>query len=114
MTIASTDKEISSLIERFHTYGAEAVINALVRACRGKQFLNKEALLNIFNHAFEVWGEKKCTKCGDVFSADEIEEFKEEHEEFSKDPFICPDCYDRLVHKDLEDQFKELMQEGGK
>jgi len=114
MTIASADKEISGLVENFDVYGAEAVINALVRACRGKRFLNKKALLDIFDHSFEVWGNKegvKCTKCGDVFSSEEIEDFRFEHEPFGKDPFMCPDCYDRFMRQDLEDQFKELMDE---
>jgi len=25
-------------------------------------------------------------------------------------PLICPDCWDNLQHKDLEDQFEELME----
>jgi hypothetical protein len=25
-------------------------------------------------------------------------------------PLICPDCWDNLQRKDLEDQFKELME----
>ena len=112
MTIASADKEIGALIDNFHVYGAETVINALVRACRGKRFLNKKALLDIFGRSFKAWGNKegvKCAKCGDVFSSEEIEDFKFEREPFGKDPFICPDCYDRLVRQDLEDQFKSLM-----
>lgn len=53
---------------------------------------------------------KKCTVCGDRFLGEEISEWRAEHEEFSLHPFICPDCWDRLHHKDLEDQFEELME----
>ena len=52
---------------------------------------------------------QKCTKCGDRFTGEEISELRAEHEEFSQHPFICPDCYDRLNRKDLEDQFKGAM-----
>lgn len=114
MTIESADKEISALIEHFRTYGAETVIIALIRACRGKRFLNKKTLLNIFDRSFKIWGNEEgveCAKCGDIFSSEEIEDFRFEHEPFGKDPFICPDCYDRFVRQDLEDQFKSLMKE---
>lgn len=50
-----------------------------------------------------------CTMCGDRFLSEEVSEWRTEHEQFSLHPFICPDCYDRLQHKDLEDQFEELM-----
>ena len=52
---------------------------------------------------------KKCTVCGDKFLWEEISEWRSEHEQFSMSPFICPDCYDKLQRKDLEDQFDELM-----
>ena len=54
----------------------------------------------------------KCTYCGDKYSGEAISEMRTEHEEFSLHPFICPDCYDRLNRKDLEDQFDELMRVG--
>jgi hypothetical protein len=50
-----------------------------------------------------------CTICGDKFTGEEISEMRSEHEEFSMNPFICPDCYDRHQRKDLEDRFDELM-----
>lgn len=52
---------------------------------------------------------KICTKCGDKFSGEEVSEMKADHEQFSMNPFICPDCYDRLQRMDLEDQFQTLM-----
>ena len=53
---------------------------------------------------------QKCTMCGDKISGEEISEWRAEHEEFSMHPLICPDCWDNLQHKDLEDQFEELME----
>ena len=52
---------------------------------------------------------KKCTICGDKFLGEEISEWRSEREQFSTSPFICPDCYDRLQHKDPEDQIKEII-----
>ena len=55
---------------------------------------------------------QKCTICGDRVLGEEISEWRSEHEAFSLHPLICPDCYDRLNRKDLEDQFDELMKVG--
>lgn len=54
---------------------------------------------------------KRCVKCGDTFSGEEISELQAEGERFSFHPFICPDCYDNFQRKDLEDQFKQLMED---
>ncbi len=55
---------------------------------------------------------RRCTVCGDRFLGEEISEWRADHEPYSLTPFICPDCYERkLGHKDLEDQFAELMEE---
>ena len=53
---------------------------------------------------------QKCTRCGDRISGEEISEWRAEHEAFSMHPLICPDCWDNLQRKDLEDQFEELME----
>lgn len=53
----------------------------------------------------------KCVKCGEDFSKEDIRDLKDMGEEFHTHPFICPDCWDNLQGKDLEDQFKELMEE---
>lgn len=55
----------------------------------------------------------KCTKCGEKYIGEEVSEWRSEKEQFSLRPFICPDCYDRLRMMDLEDQFKDLMEEAG-
>ena len=55
---------------------------------------------------------QECTICGDRVLGEEISEWRSEHEAFSLHPLICPDCYDRLNRKDLDDQFDELMKVG--
>lgn len=52
---------------------------------------------------------KICTVCKDRFSGEEISEWRADREPFSASPFMCPDCYDRFVRQDLEDQFLQLM-----
>lgn len=52
MTIASTDREIRELIHEKHVVGAEAVMNALVRACDGQPFLGRDYLHELLDQAF--------------------------------------------------------------
>ena len=49
----------------------------------------------------------KCVKCGEVFTPDEIREWKECGDAYSRQPFMCPDCYDRFQRMDLEEQFND-------
>lgn len=44
MTISQLDKELKQIIDEHSVYGAECIINALVRACEGKQYLDEYAL----------------------------------------------------------------------
>ena len=44
MTISQLDKELKQIIDDHSVYGAECIINALVRACDGKQYLDEYAL----------------------------------------------------------------------
>lgn len=53
MEIATTDREIGELIYRHHVYGAEAVINALVRAAKKEPYLDKYAVLRMVERAFD-------------------------------------------------------------
>ena len=53
-----------------------------------------------------------CTVCNERFMGEEVSEWRTEKEQFSMHPFICPDCYDNLQRKDLEDQFSVLMKPG--
>ena len=44
MTIAELDKELKVVIEEHSVYGAQAIINALVWSCKGKQYLEPSVL----------------------------------------------------------------------
>lgn len=52
MTIAQTDREIKELIDKHHVYGAETVINALVRACDGQDYLGRDAIVKMLDSAY--------------------------------------------------------------
>lgn len=52
MTIASADREIRELIHEKHVVGAEAVVNALVRACDGQPYLGREYLHELLDQAY--------------------------------------------------------------
>lgn len=57
-------------------------------------------------------GTKTCVMCGESFSQEEIDEWRESGELFSSNPlFVCPDCLDRFTRQDVEDQFLGLMGE---
>lgn len=53
MTIASADREIRELIHEKHVVGAEAVANALVRACDGQPYLGREHLHELLDQAYK-------------------------------------------------------------
>lgn len=59
MTIAQLDKEIKPIIDDHHVYGAECIINALVRACDGKQYLDEDELHKLLSDAFKRKKEDK-------------------------------------------------------
>ncbi len=52
----------------------------------------------------------KCRMCGEEYDADDIRDLKDMHENFYQlgDTFICPDCWDNLQHKELDD-FLDIM-----
>ena len=52
MTIAETDKQIRGVIKQWHVYGAEAIVNALVRACEHEPYLQRDDLLRLLDHAY--------------------------------------------------------------
>lgn len=56
---------------------------------------------------------KICVGCKGRYTGEEISELRSEGEQFSMNPFMCPDCYDRFQRQDLEDQFSELLTTGG-
>ena len=53
MTIAGTDREVRVLIKQHHIYGAETIINALVRAAQTEPYLTKDAIIKMVDRAFE-------------------------------------------------------------
>ena len=53
MTISQLDKELKQIIDDHSVYGAECIINALVRACDGKQYLDESALHLMLKLSFE-------------------------------------------------------------
>lgn len=53
MTISQLDKELKQIIDDHSVYGAECIINALVRACDGKQYLDEYALHLMLKLSFE-------------------------------------------------------------
>ena len=62
MTIAALDKEIKGVIDEHKVYGAECVINALVRGCKGEQYLTEDYLIKLVHESFELerfWEDKR-------------------------------------------------------
>lgn len=51
----------------------------------------------------------KCTKCGDRYTGEEVNEWHSDGEAYSIRPFICPDCYDNFNRQPLETQIKQLI-----
>jgi len=53
MTIAETGKQIDELIQEHHVYGAETVINGLVRASLKEHYLDEESIIRMIHNAFK-------------------------------------------------------------
>lgn len=56
-----------------------------------------------------------CIYCNEIFTRADLTELIEMGERFKqidRDYIICPDCLDELNHKDLEEQFDELLEMG--
>jgi len=56
MTIAATDREVKELIEQHHVYGAEVLINALVRAAIKQPYLTEAAVTKMIHDAYTKEG----------------------------------------------------------
>lgn len=52
MTIFQTSKEIIDLVNKYHVYGAECVINALVESTVREQNLDEDAIIKMVHNAF--------------------------------------------------------------
>lgn len=53
MTIAGTDKAVRDLIKEHHVYGAETVVNALVRATIDEPYMGEDMLIRLVHKAYE-------------------------------------------------------------
>lgn len=51
MTIAETDNQIKGVITQWHVYGAEAIVGALVRACKNEPYLQSDDLHKLLDDA---------------------------------------------------------------
>jgi DNA-directed RNA polymerase subunit RPC12/RpoP len=55
----------------------------------------------------------RCRKCWDWHTIEDLDEFRAWGDSFWLDrktrSYICPDCWDTFIRKDLEDQFEDLM-----
>lgn len=52
LTIATLDKELKNLIDGYSVYGAESIINSLVRASKGNPNLDKDMLIKLIDSAY--------------------------------------------------------------
>lgn len=50
---SSADLAIRQLIQKYHVYGAEVIINALVRATKDEPYLDEKALVKFFEYAYD-------------------------------------------------------------
>lgn len=50
MTISQLDKELKSVVDHYSTYGVECILSSLIRACRGKQYLEPDVIKHILDH----------------------------------------------------------------
>ena len=53
MKIATADREIKEIIDKHHVYGAEVLINAIVRAARRQPYLGQREIQHLVERAFE-------------------------------------------------------------
>ncbi len=53
MTISQLDKELKSVIDHHSVYGAECILSSLIRACKGKQYLESDVIKYILDHVIE-------------------------------------------------------------
>lgn len=54
LTIARLDREFTALIDMHHVYGAESIVNALVRATKGHPYLTKDDVFMLFYKAYQM------------------------------------------------------------
>ena len=52
MTIAGTQKEITNLISEYHVCGLETIINSIVYAVDGEEYINEEYIKQLVHQAY--------------------------------------------------------------
>ena len=52
MTIAGTQKEITNLISEHHVCGLETIINSIVYAVDGEEYINEEYIKQLVHQAY--------------------------------------------------------------
>lgn len=53
MKICQLDKELNEIVSNHHVYGAECIINSLVRACIDENYLDFDDLCRMLRHSYE-------------------------------------------------------------
>lgn len=53
ITPSNADIAIRRLIEKYHGYGAEVIVNALVRATADELYLDPDAISRMFTYAYK-------------------------------------------------------------
>lgn len=55
-----------------------------------------------------------CIYCGEIYSPQEVKELKHEGKEYAlgDNGFICPDCWNSINKRPVEEQVMELLRKG--
>ena len=55
-----------------------------------------------------------CIYCGEIYTPQEVKELKQRGEEYAlgDNGFICPDCWDSINRRPVEDQVMDLLKKG--
>lgn len=53
LTPSNCDIQIRQMVDKYHIYGAECLVNALVRASLNQPYLDGNAMMKLFQYAYE-------------------------------------------------------------
>lgn len=53
ISIAAVEGLVVGIIFSYNTYGAETIINALVRSCKGHEYLQREHIEKLLDEAYK-------------------------------------------------------------
>ena len=57
-TIWSVNKEVKECIEKYHVYGAEAIINSVILSMKNEPYFTKEDFMKMIDFAYERLNEE--------------------------------------------------------